>query len=168
MGESTTVYCYYHPNVPTALRCNRCEKPICARDAVRTPTGYRCKECVRQQQDAFFNARQADYAIAALVALPTGFLAQRFVPQIGFFVLLIGPALGGLVGEAIWRATGRRRGRYTWVAALAGLSIGALAAAWPSLRAALAGAGFGLGLLWHAVFFVFMAGAIVARLRFWK
>ncbi len=168
MSESATVYCYYHPNVPTALRCNRCDKPICARDAVRTPTGYRCKACVRQQQDVFFNATPADYAIAALVTLPAGFLAQRFVPQIGFFVLLIGPAIGGLVGEAIWRATGKRRGRYTWVAALAGLSIGALAAAWPYLRATLAGAGFGLGLLWNAVFFVFMTGAAVARLRFWK
>ena len=32
-----TLYCYIHPNRPTSLRCNRCERPICAEDAVLTP-----------------------------------------------------------------------------------------------------------------------------------
>jgi hypothetical protein len=168
MSETTTTYCFYHPNIPTSLRCNRCGKPICAKDAVRTPVGYRCKDCVRQQQDIFFNAMPIDYAIAALVSLPVGYLAQRFVPQIGFFVILIGPVIGGLVGEVIWRASRKRRGRYTWIAALAGVSLGALVALWPVLSRALAGGGFSLGLLWEAVFFAFMAGSVVARLRFWK
>jgi hypothetical protein len=168
MSETTTTYCFYHPNIPTSLRCNRCGKPICAKDAVRTPVGYRCKDCVRQQQDIFFNAMPIDYAIAAMVSLPVGYLAQRFVPQIGFFVILIGPVIGGLVGEVIWRASRKRRGRHTWIAALAGLSLGALVALWPVLSRTLAGGGFSLGLLWEAVFFAFMAGSVVARLRFWK
>ena len=161
-------YCFYHPNTPTSLRCNRCGKPICAKDAVLTPVGYRCRDCVRQQQDVFFNAEPIDYAIAALVSLPAGYLAQRVLPQIGFFVILLGPMIGGLVGEVIWRATRKRRGRYTWMAALAGLSLGAIAAAWPILLFVSAGAGFGLGLIWQIVFFVLMAGSAVARLRFWR
>lgn len=166
--SETTLYCYYHPNVPTSLRCNKCDKPICSRDAVRTPTGYRCKDCVRQQQEIFFNATAADYVIAAVIALPTGFLAQRYVGQIGFFVILLGPLIGGLVGEVIFRATGRRRGRYTWLAALGGLSLGALAGASPFLTFALAGGGAGFTLIWQVVFFALMAGAVTARLRFWR
>jgi hypothetical protein len=164
---SETTYCFYHPDTPTSLRCNRCGKLICSKDAVRTPVGYRCKDCVRQQQDIFFNAMPIDYVIAAVVSLPIGYLAQRFVPQIGFFVILIGPAIGGLVGEVIWRAAGKRRGRYTWIAALASLSIGAAAAMLPVLSFALAG-GFGLRLIWDALFFALMAGAVVARLRAWR
>jgi len=164
----TTIYCYYHPNTPTTLRCNRCDKPICSRDAVRTAVGYRCKDCVRQQQDIFFNATIADYAIAAIVSLPVGFMAQRFVPQIGFFVILIGPLIGGLVGEAIWRATRKRRGRYTWLVALASLSLGAIAALWPVVLFVLAGGGFSIRLIWDVIFLTFMAGAVVTRLRFWR
>ncbi len=161
-----TLYCYYHPNTPTTLRCNRCNKPICSKDAVRTAVGYRCKTCVRQQQDVFFNATQADYVIAAIVALPIGYLAQRFVPQLGFFVIFLGPAIGGLAGEAIWRVTGRRRGRYVWAVALASLALGALAVLWPQLLAF--GAQAFTGILWDAVFFVLMAGAVLARLRLWR
>lgn len=167
-ASTTPTYCHYHPDVPTSLRCNRCGKPICAKDAVRTPVGYRCRDCVRQQQDVYFSAMPIDYVIAALVSLPVGYVAQRFVPQIGFFVILIGPAIGGLVGEVIWRATRKRRGRYTWIVALAGLSIGALAALWPVLSFVLAEGGFGLRLIWDVVFFLFMAGAVAARLRFWR
>ena len=47
------MYCANHPTVETTLRCNRCEKPICAKCAVLTPTGYRCKECIKEQQKIF-------------------------------------------------------------------------------------------------------------------
>jgi len=161
-----TLYCYYHPNTPTTLRCNRCNKPICTKDAVRTAVGYRCKTCVRQQQDVFFNATPTDYVIAAIVALPIGYLAQRFVPRLGFFVIFLGPVIGGLIGEVIWRVTGRRRGRYIWAVALASLALGALAVLWPQLLA-FGGQAF-TGLLWDAVFFVLMAGAVLARLRLWR
>ena len=39
MTETTTLYCYVHPNRETALRCNHCNRPICADCAIRTPTG---------------------------------------------------------------------------------------------------------------------------------
>ena len=174
MSETTstpddTVYCYSHPHTPTTLRCNKCGKPICARDAVRTPVGYRCKDCVRQQQDIFFNATLVDYVIAAVVALPVGYVAQRIAPALGFFIIFIGPAVGGIVGEVIFRATRKRRGRYTWAVALASVSIGALAAMWPKLQLLflVGGEAFTL-LLWDVVFFVLMAGAVVARLRIWR
>ncbi|HLF25236.1 MAG TPA: hypothetical protein VJG32_02775 [Anaerolineae bacterium] len=167
--ETTTTYCFYHPNVPTSLRCNRCGKPICPRDAVRTPVGYRCKDCVRQQQNIYFTAMPIDYVIAALVALPVGYVAQLIVPRFGFFIIFIGPAVGGLMGEIIWRASRKRRGRYTWIAALGALSIGALAVLWPRLQLFSIAGGQALGaIIWDIVFFVLMAGSVVARLRFWR
>ena len=63
-GETTTLYCYVHPDRETGLRCNRCERPICADCAVLTPTGYRCKECVREQKKVFDTAEwQAVYLV---------------------------------------------------------------------------------------------------------
>ena len=55
MTETTTetLYCYVHPTRETSLRCNNCDRPICAACAVRTPTGYRCRECVKRQQKVF-------------------------------------------------------------------------------------------------------------------
>jgi hypothetical protein len=168
-GADEIIYCHYHPNTPTTLRCNRCGKPICARDAVRTPVGYRCKDCVRRQQDVFFNATVVDYVIAAIVALPVGFVAQQIAPRLGFFIIFIGPAIGGIVGEVIFRATRKRRGRYSWAVAVGAISAGALAALWPKLQLLflVGGEAFGL-IVWDVVFFVLMAGAVVARLRIWR
>ncbi len=39
MTQTDTLYCYVHPNRPTSLRCNRCNRPICADCAILTPTG---------------------------------------------------------------------------------------------------------------------------------
>ena len=65
--EAVTV-CYRHPDVETSLRCNRCGKPICTKCAELTPVGYRCPDCVRQQQDKFYTGGNLDYVIAVLVA----------------------------------------------------------------------------------------------------
>ena len=168
-ANAATTYCYYHPDVPTSLRCNRCDKPICAKDAVRTPVGYRCKDCVRQQQAVYFTALPVDYVIAALVSLPVGFVAQQVVPRLGFFIIFVGPLIGGLAAEVIGRASGKRRGRYTWLVALVSLSIGAMVALWPKVQFILLAGGEALGLvIWDVVFFVLMAGSVVARLRSWR
>ncbi len=58
--DSGVLYCTVHPNVETALRCNRCGRPMCNRCAVRTPVGYRCRECVRGQQQVFYTAQTLD------------------------------------------------------------------------------------------------------------
>ena len=71
MTEPGTLYCYVHPNRATTLRCNRCERPICAEDAVLTPTGYRCRECIRSQQRIFDTALWYDY-ITAFVSSAIG------------------------------------------------------------------------------------------------
>jgi len=41
---------------------------------VRTPVGYRCRECVRGQQQVFETAVWSDYVIAAVVVAPLALL----------------------------------------------------------------------------------------------
>lgn len=121
------VYCTVHPTMATQLRCNRCGRPMCSKCAVRTPVGYRCKECVRQQQDKFFDAQMLDYIVAAVFSLVLSFLAAAILARLGFFiVLLAGPAIGGLIGRVIFRLTRKRRGRYTPFVVGAGVVLGAL------------------------------------------
>ena len=56
--------------------CNRC--------AVRTPVGYRCRECVRGQRKAFFNAQPADPIIQGAVSLRCTAGLMGLVPGLAF------------------------------------------------------------------------------------
>lgn len=161
-------FCYVHPTVETSLRCNKCGQYICARCAVRTPVGYRCKQCVHQQQDVYFSARPTDYVIAAAVGLvlgtPIGFILGRML----ILALLLSLPAGGLISEAAFRATGRRRGRYTGYAIAAGIVLGTLIANYP-LIGALLSAPDQLALLNFAapgLYLVLCAGAAAARFRY--
>jgi hypothetical protein len=113
--DEGTVYCTVHPTVATHLRCNRCGRPMCTRCAVLTPVGYRCKQCVRQQQDTFFNAQAVDYILTAAGTLVVGFGAAFVMASIGWFFIafFVGPAVGGIIGRLVLRLTRKRRGRYT-------------------------------------------------------
>ncbi len=123
-----TLYCTVHPTVATHLRCNRCGRPMCTRCAVKTPVGYRCRECVRSQQDKFFDAQMLDYLIAGAVSLVISFFAALVVARLGWFLfaLFLSPAAGGLIGRVVWRLTGRRRGRYTAIVVGVNVVVGAL------------------------------------------
>ncbi len=41
-----TVHCYRHPERATALRCSRCETPICGFCSHDSPVGQRCPQCI--------------------------------------------------------------------------------------------------------------------------
>jgi hypothetical protein len=119
-GDEGIIVCYRHPDTETALRCNRCGKPICAKCAELTDVGYRCPDCVREQQDKFYTGGSLDYVIAVVVAVPLSLIAGAvftfIIGAFGFFSWIIsflaGPAIGGLIAEAVRRAVGRRRSRH--------------------------------------------------------
>lgn len=125
-------YCEIHPDRETGLRCNKCDRYMCAECAVQTPVGYRCKQCVRQHDDRFFNAGQNDYLIlggvtAGLSALAAAIMGAISLPL--FLVLLLGLPAGGAISEAVVRATKRRRGRQSGTVAAASAVVGGLAGA---------------------------------------
>ena len=133
MTQSETLYCYIHPNRPTTLRCNRCNRPICTQDAIRTPTGYRCPECVRQQQKKFDTAEWYDYIIAfAVAAVGSGIASGLIYLVSGFFfgllVLIIAPGAGVFIGNIVLRFIKNRRSRPLFLTAAVGMVVGALPA----------------------------------------
>jgi hypothetical protein len=125
--------CANHPNVETSLRCNKCGKPICAKCAVRTPTGYRCKECVRGQMKIFDTAVWHDYLLGFLTACILGFLASLLASLvsglsfIGWILIVIGaPSAGMIIAEGVRLVTRKRRSRALFITCAAAVVVGAL------------------------------------------
>lgn len=132
--ETTTLHCYVHPDRETSLRCNRCERPICAQCAVRMPTGYRCRECVRTQQKIYNTAEWYDYLVGFGTSMVLSLIASIFLIVIsnfiGFFMWFISFAIAGGAGVFIANTTQkvlrkRRSKQLFWLVA-AGVVVGAL------------------------------------------
>jgi hypothetical protein len=166
--DDTTTFCYRHPDTETSLRCNRCGKPICAKCAVRTPVGFRCPDCVREQQDKFYTGGSLDYVIAVAVALPLSLIAAAIftfiIARIGFFSWIISfiaaPAAGGVIAEAVRKAVGRRRSRHLSTVVAACLVLGVA----PFLLLMLLGGNL-FGLIVPGILLFFGVGTVIARLR---
>ena len=128
-----TLYCYVHPNRETALRCNNCNRPICASCAVRTPTGYRCKECVRERQKTFNTSEWYDFIVGFSVAAFLSGIAAFLVTLIGgigffgWFLIAAGaPTAGVIISESVRAVTRKRRSRPLFITIAVGVVIGAL------------------------------------------
>jgi hypothetical protein len=120
------VPCAADPQVETALRCGRCDTPICPRCLVMTPVGARCRNCARLRKNPIYVVGPVYYARAigaglAVAAIGTYVLAS--IPFFQFFGLLL---LGAAVGEAVTRAANRKRGTGLAVVAVVTLIVGAL------------------------------------------
>lgn len=137
-SETTTqegvLYCTVHPTVETTLRCNKCGRPMCTKCAVRTPVGYRCRECVRGQQQSFYNAKTVDPIIQGVVSVILGGIGSGLMGflNFGFIGWLIafwaGSAAGALIADVAHRLVGKRRGRYSWLVVAGGIVLGGLLA----------------------------------------
>lgn len=133
MTESETLYCYVHPNRETALRCNNCNRPICASCAIRTPTGYRCRECVRERQKTFETSEWYDYVSGFIVAAILSGIAAFLVTLIGrigffgWFLIAAGaPTAAVAIAEGVRAVTKRRRSRQLFITVAVGVVLGAL------------------------------------------
>jgi hypothetical protein len=164
--------CANHPDRETYLRCNRCNKPICIECAVLTPTGYRCKECVRGQQRVFETARTIDYVFAGGIALALSFLGSYIVPVMQFFTIFVAPIVGMIAAEIIRRAVNRRRSRLLYQLAAVGAVVGGLPllvsgllslVGMVALRGAV-GLTFFLPLIWQGVYIFLLTSTLYYRL----
>jgi hypothetical protein len=130
---NTPTYCANHPGVETTLRCNKCGKPICAKCAIRTPTGYRCKECVRGQLKIFDTAMWYDYVLGFITAGVLGFLASLLalfvsgLSFIGWILIIIGaPTAGVVIAEGVRLVIKKRRSRALFITIAVAMVLGAL------------------------------------------
>jgi hypothetical protein len=136
IDSSAPIYCANHPGVETSLRCNKCGKPICARCAVRTPTGYRCKECVRGQQKIFITAGWVDYLLGFITASVLSFLASLLMGLIsgiaglfGWLIIIVAsPTAGMIIAEGVRFATRRHRAPSLFITVAVAVVVGALPA----------------------------------------
>jgi hypothetical protein len=106
---------------------------------VLTEVGYRCKECIREQQNVFYNAVTGDnakaFAVAAgitLIAWPIAVILFRLVGSIFWLIswiiaALVGSGAGASLAQIIRKSVGKRRGRYIRHFTLGGIIVGLLA-----------------------------------------
>jgi len=165
-SEINVTYCENHPNVESTLRCNRCDKPICAKCAVLTETGYRCRECVRSQQKNFDTATWIDYILAVGIALILTYIGSLIVSRIGFFTIFVAPIAGMIIAEAIRFAIRRRRSKRLFQATAVATSVGGILPVLSVLS--LTGFSIGLGSLfffiWPVVYTVLVTSTVYYRL----
>jgi hypothetical protein len=166
-GTIAPVYCANHPGVETTLCCNRCEKPICVKCAVLTPTGYRCKECVRGQQKIFVTAEWYDYILGFFTAGFLSFLASLLVGFIsgvaGLFawiiIIIAAPTAGAIIAEATRFVTRRHRARALYITVAVAVVLGASPAILLNLI------NFSLfGLIFQGIFLVLATPIVFTRL----
>jgi hypothetical protein len=164
-----TLYCANHPDVETTLRCNRCEKPICPKCAVATPTGYRCRECVQGQQKIFETALWQDFLLGSLIAGGLAFIGSLVIPVLGFFSIILSPVAGAIIAELIRRITRKRRSRRLYQVIAVATLVGCLPLLLNDLiifgiSLAQGNIGSFLGLLWQFVYTSITTSTVYYRL----
>lgn len=166
------LFCYVHTQRETLLRCNRCERPICLDCAVKTPTGYRCKACVRGHQKVFETTRWSDYPLAIAIAALLSYVGSYVVQFMGFFTIFLAPIVGIIIAEAVRWVTRRRRSlqlfRLSAIAAALG-SLPLILLNVLSIVALLAGSGrLATGsifsIIWGVLYTVLVTSSVLGRL----
>ena len=172
LTDPGTLYCANHPDRETFLRCNSCEKPICVQCAVQTPTGYRCRECVRGQQKKFNTAKVSDLILAPLIAAILSFVGSNVANFLRFFILLIAPFVGMAIEQAVRLVIKNRRSQPLYILIAAGTAVGSLPLLISDLLLFLNQIGIGgfnlygiLPLVWQGAFTVLVTSSVYYRLK---
>jgi DNA-directed RNA polymerase subunit RPC12/RpoP len=110
------------------LRCNKCGRPITPSEAIQTPTGYRCPDCVRQQQKTFDTAKPLDYVWGLVIALVLSLAASVIISFIRFIFIIIflAPAAGVGIAELVRIVVKKRRSKRLFKLTIAAIILGAI------------------------------------------
>ena len=153
-------YCEYHPNVETSLRCKRCEKNICSKCAIPTPTGYLCKDCEKTQQKKFDTANSMDYIIAGAVSLILSTIGSLIIPFLGFFVVILAPMMGVIISEVVRYSIKNRRSNQLYALVVIAIAVGAFPWLFFSFLT-----GNWLSIVFQALYLVFTTSTAYQRLK---
>jgi membrane associated rhomboid family serine protease len=99
-------HCYRHPMRETGVSCSNCGRPICHECMIPAPVGFRCPECVREQQTPGSRARVVTRAqtrsrwSAGGVAGSGGLSATKVLVAINvvMFVIELATGASGMMG----------------------------------------------------------------------
>lgn len=122
--------CICGSGLDTTLRCSKCDRPICPKCMVQTPVGARCPECARLYKLPTYSVSATHYVVAAAVsvvlALALGFVWNQAARRMPYFDLnlLLGPAIGYVIGEVTSRAVNRKRSIGLAAIGAAGVVVG--------------------------------------------
>lgn len=123
------VQCARDPGVETALRCSRCDTPICPKCLIHTPVGARCRDCARLAKSPVYTLSSGHLLRAAVASIIGGLVMGGIwilvlLPfTVGFFSIFIGAGLGYVFTRTLEFATGRKRGPAVVAFATAGILI---------------------------------------------
>ena len=145
-ATSEPVFCLRHRDVQTALRCARCEDPICPDCMVQAAVGFLCPSCVTWERNPVGQVVGSRLLLAVGAGLGAGLV-------LGIVVAVLSQAIGGLFGILMWAVAGFLIGQAVHIAAnrsrartLRYVAGGSAAFSWA--LAALFGGGIVFSLLW--------------------
>lgn len=126
---ATVVECPRDPGTETALRCSRCDTPICPKCLIQTPVGARCRDCARLSKNPIYTLttqgklRAGGAALIGGVAMGLiwGLVLYQF--SFGLFSIFLGIGLGWAFTKAMDFATGRKRGPMVAGFAMLGIAV---------------------------------------------
>ncbi len=102
--------CSYHPDVDTEMSCAECGKPICPKEMVLTPVGYKCPECARPKRSQYQFVKPRQFALALAAGAGFGVVSGLLLGAIHWGGFLLGILWGSLTAEVVRRASGGHRG----------------------------------------------------------
>lgn len=88
------LYCYRHPQIETSLHCNRCNKPMCAKCAQRTPVGFRCPDCMLEIEGRYYSQAKGSYILPYERPVAKPFFTYVFLGAIAL-VFVVEEVVGG-------------------------------------------------------------------------
>jgi hypothetical protein len=130
--------CAFHPDVETSVRCVECERPICPKDFVPTPVGYKCPDCARRLPSARRIVQPRQLVLGALAAAAVGIGGAFAISAAGLRFWIVSAALGMATGEAARRASGGHRTTAIAMVAGGGVLVGTLLAGFNLLTVGIA------------------------------
>ena len=133
-----TLHCYKHPDRETLLRCNKCGRPICQDCAVQTPVGYRCKECIAEQQKVFETATGVDIILGCVSSMALSFAAsyiEQRIPLGGILPAVIcGLVFGTVIAAIVSKVCRQHRSKELSILVCACAGFGGLLARLSSIK----------------------------------